>query len=344
MRLGESDARFRWMGVRPHQAALLLVAASALASWLVADRRAWWSLAAALACAAFAVRVSAGDTVAELVHLGVRRGLRSRWHQIDVFDVETHTFISAKSRASFRCYELEHRGRLDLTGGDRALGESLRDVADALAQRSTTSRFSLHVIDLGGEATTVLALAPEVSAPSKWRPLDDHERLVSAAPAVLERWTYVRHDDQLVRCYRVFDFSAVRETRPLLASLQRAGSASSLSLHVEVLSASRARRLSARAAHQLDSDVAAATAVGFRRSARTIARQSRLAERESLVAEGRALVRLGVYVTIGADSLSALRDAHTQLWRHAHDHGLRLERGWGRQYAWWCAQLPGSPA
>lgn len=332
------------MGVRPHQVALLLGAGSALAGWLVADHRAWWLLVAALTCGTLALRASAGDTVAEVVQLGVRQFLRSRWRQVDVFSVDTHTFISAASRSSFRCYELEHRGRLDLTGGDHALGESLRDLADALAQRSGSSRFSLHVVDRRGDVTTVLVLAPELTPPSGWRTLEDTARLVSAAPAVLERWSYLRRDESLIRCYRVFDFSAVRETRPLLESLQRAGSPSSLSLHVEVLSASRARRVSARAAHQLDSDVAAATAAGFRRSARTSARQRRVAERENLVAEGRALVRLGVYVTIEAPSLSALRAAHDELWRHAHDHGLRLERGWGRQYAWWSAQLPGSPA
>lgn len=332
------------MGVRPHQVVLLLGATSTLAWWLVAERRAWWLLATALTSGALALRVSAGDTAAELVHLGLRQSLRSRWRQVDVFGVDTHTCIAAASRASFRCYELEHRGRLDLTGADHALGESLRDVADALAQRSGTSRFSLHVVAIGGDVITVLVLAPEVTPPSGWRVLDDPTRLVSAAPAVLERWSYVRRDETLVRCYRVFDFSAVRETRPLLESLQRAGSASSLSLHVEVLSSSRARRVSARAAHQIDSDVAAATAAGFRRSARTSARQRRVAERETLVADGRALLRLGVYVTIEASTLSALRTAHDELWRHAHDDGLRLERGWGRQYAWWSAQLPGSPA
>ena len=343
-RLGESDVRLRWMGFFPHQAVVALLGVGVMVIGLFSGRSAWWWAPLSVAAASLALPISAGDTLGQLVGTFLRFVARSRWHELEVLDIEQSTLIVAKGSINVRCYEFQHRGRLDLAESDRQLSQALRDLTDALAQRSNSSRVSLHLVHLGDTPVTVLALEPDVSAPRGWSDGVNLARMVACAPKVLERWSYLRHDTKLVRCYRVLDFSAVRPARSLLEGLQRETRTTNVSLMVEVLSSSRARRLTARAAHQLDSDVAAAAAVGFRRSARTRARQSRLERRENAVAQGRALLRVAVYATIEAADLSELRRAHESLWRGAHETGLRLERGFGQQFRWWSAQLPGGPS
>ncbi|HUY42184.1 MAG TPA: hypothetical protein VMU98_00300 [Acidimicrobiales bacterium] len=343
-RLGESDVRLRWMGFFAHQAVVALLAAGVTAIGLFQGRSPWWWAPLSVGTASLALPVGGGDTLGQLSGTFLHFLARSRWHELEVLDVERSTLIVSKGSTNVRCYQFQHRGRLDLAEGDREFAQALRDLTDALAQRSSASRVSLHLAHLGDAPVTVLALEPEVSAPRGWSDGVDVASMVASAPMVFERWSYLRHDTKLVRCYRVFDFSAIRSTRSLLEGLQREARTANVSLMVEVLSSSRARRLTARAAHQLESDVAAASAVGFRRSARTRARQSRLDRRETAVAQGRALLRVAVYVTIEAANLGELRLKHASLWRGAHETGLRLERGFGRQFRWWSAQLPGGPS
>jgi hypothetical protein len=68
-----------------------------------------------------------------------------------------------------------------------------------------------------------------------------------------------------------------------------------------------------------------------------------MAQRERYVASGRALLRVAVYVLVRADSLDELQRRGDQVWRHAHDAGLRLDRGRGLQAAWYRSSLPGGP-
>jgi hypothetical protein len=55
------------------------------------------------------------------------------------------------------------------------------------------------------------------------------------------------------------------------------------------------------------------------------------------------LLRLAVFVIVRGESLDEVQQRSALVWRHAHDAGLRLERGWGLQARWYYAQLPGGP-
>jgi hypothetical protein len=143
--------------------------------------------------------------------------------------------------------------------------------------------------------------------------------------------------------FRVRDYSSVLESKPLLEHLLRCPVALDLSVHVEVIAGTKAHRLAARAVHRVRSDEITSSSAGFRRSARSSRSFERLVQRESLVAEGRALMRLGVFVVVGGTTLEELERRSAAVWRRAHDGGLRLERGRGRQCEWYRAQLPGGP-
>ncbi len=157
---------------------------------------------------------------------------------------------------------------------------------------------------------------------------------------LLERVTYLRGQHCVARVYRIRDFSGA-SSGALVERWARASTTKDLSIHFDVVASGRARRLAARAVHRAASDDVVARRAGFRRSARVARSGDRLAERERLTAEGRALVRLAVYAVVWAPSLTDLATKGRELSREAEEAGLRLERGVGRQVAWFRAQLPG---
>jgi hypothetical protein len=91
------------------------------------------------------------------------------------------------------------------------------------------------------------------------------------------------------------------------------------------------------------SDAATSQSAGFRRTAQSTRTLERLRQRESLVVEGAALLRIAVFVVIRAASLQQLHRDVQSVARCAVESGLRCEPGFGRQAAWYCAQLPGAP-
>jgi hypothetical protein len=160
---------------------------------------------------------------------------------------------------------------------------------------------------------------------------------------MLERWAYVRDDEQVLRVLRVRDFSSVPDGHALLERLQFASPSLDVAVHVDVIEGARAHRLAARAVHRMGSDVVTSQAAGFRRTAQSSRTLERLRLRETLVVEGTALLRVAVYVVIRSNSLSRLRRAVHDVTRCAEESGLRCETGLGRQSVWYCAQLPGAP-
>jgi hypothetical protein len=290
----------------------------------------------------------AGDglTAAEQVLVAVRYVMRSHWFEFASRELGEDLVVWARGEAGFRGYELVHRGRLDLSGRDVAVAEDLAGLADAASAARNGQHFSQHVVRRTSGTATLLALPADMPAPEGWRSnpafarevLGVHKRTTQR---LLERFTYLRTPQELVRTYRVRDFSSVPKTRPLLEQTLRSSVPFDLAVHVDVVAGAKAQRLAARAVHRVRSDDATSTSAGFRRTARSTRNFERLAQREVLVASGRSLVRLGVFVVVRGTSLDDVQRRSSIVWRHAHDAGLRLERGRGRQLGWYLAQLPG---
>jgi hypothetical protein len=292
-----------------------------------------------------AAPTSDGLTVAERVRILQEFALRSRWTPTRVSRARGTVAINARGNAAVRGFELQHRGRLDLSGRDRHNATALADFADALATSDETRHFSLHVRSSPSGAATLLAVPTDVSAPTGWTENSDLvlTGLGVGDASVLERWDYLRDARQVLRVLRVRDFSAVPDGHALLERLQFASPSLDVAVHVDVLGGVRAHRLAARAVHRMGSDVVTSQSAGFRRTAQSTRSLERLRQRESLVVEGTALMRIAVFVVIRATSLSQLRRDVTAVTRCAVEAGLRCEPGLGRQAPWYCAQLPGAP-
>jgi hypothetical protein len=346
--LGESDAEARWIGVRRHQAVLVIGGLGLASAWLLRASAPLGELVMGLALFACAAPMRDGQTLGEVLFGAVRFLGRSRWHDLSVREFGDDVMVSAPHVAAFRAYELDHRGRLDLSGRNAALAETLAGLVDAAGASSENQHISQHVMKRENATSTLLTLPLETSAPEGWKRnpslaltlirTDDHSSL-----HLYERYSYLRTPEQLLRVFRVRDFSSVPESRSLLEQLLRSPVALDLSVHVDVVAGVKAHRLAARAVHRVRSDDATSSAAGFRRSARSSRSYDRLAQREVLVASGRALMRLGVFVVVGGTSIEELERRSAVVWRRAHDGGLRLERGRARQYEWYRAQLPGGP-
>jgi hypothetical protein len=346
--LGDSDAEARWIGIRRHQAVLVVVGFGLVSAWITGSNSPPAELLAGVAVLLAAVPMGDGQTTGEAIVVTARYVVRSRWRYMTIREFGDDVILWAPSDVVFRAYELDHRGRLDLSGRDVGVAEALAALVDAMSAGNENQHVSQHVMRRHGDTSTLLALPTEVPAPDGWRLRSslavDAVRVGDASSLQLfERFTYLRLPDQLVRVFRVRDFSSVPESRSLLEQILRTPVDLDLSVHVDVVAGAKAHRLAARAVHRVRSDEVTSSAAGFRRSARSSRSFERLAEREVLVASGRSLLRLGVFVVVSAESLEDLQRCSTIVWRRAHDGGLRLERGRGNQYEWFRAQLPGGP-
>lgn len=344
--LGDSDADPRWIGVRQHQAVLVVVGFGLVSDWIMSAHAPAGELFAGAVLMASAAPVGDGMTVAEHVLVAVRYLMRSHWFVFTARALGDDLVVWARGEVAFRGYELVHRGRLDLSGRDLALAEDLAGLADAASAARSGQHFSQHVLRCAGGTATLLALPGDVPAPEGWQLNAALARTVlgvdeTTEQRLLERFTYLRTPKELVRVYRVRDFSSVPRTRPLLEQTLRSRVPFDLTLHVDVVSGARAQRLAARAVHRVRSDDATSTSAGFRRTARSTRNYERLAQREVLVASGRSLAHLAVFVVVRGESLEEVQRRSSLVWRNAHDAGLRLERGRGRQLGWYLAQLPG---
>lgn len=345
--LGESDADARWVGLRRHQA-VVLVLGVVLAGNAVLRARAWvtpWEWGAAVALLAAAVSWNA-QTLGERAGVAAGFALRRHWCPVSALDIGEDLVVCAGAQATVRVHELEHVGRRDLAGRDVRDAEAMARLVDAVSSTPHGQHVSLHVRRGDDLTCTVLALDAAVAAPEGWRPSREAVRCLAglerASSTLLERFTYLRAPREVLRVFRVRDFSAVA-SEALLEGALRTTERFDVAVHLDVVDAARSHRMAARAVHRVASDDAATRAFGYRRSARAARSLERLARREVLVAEGRALVRVAVFVVVRAPSLTLLRPASARVWRQVHDAGLRLERGWGRQASWWRAQLPGGP-
>jgi hypothetical protein len=344
--LGDADAGVRWIGIRRHQALLVVVGLGLTSAWILAKGAPIAELGTGEHRETGAGPMGDGRTLGEWLGVAARYLGRSRWSDVTVREWGDDVVVWTTGEVAFRAYELDHRGRLDLSGRDVALAQALAALADAASASSENRHISQHVLTRDGATATVLALPSEVPAPEGWRPhnaraleaigVDDSSTL-----SVYERFGYLRTSSGLVRIFRVRDFSSVPDSRSLLEHLLRVPVDLDLSVHVDVVSGAKSHRLAARAVHRVRSDEATSSAAGFRRSARSSRSFERLAQREVLVANGRALMRLGVFVVVRGATLEELQLRSTAVWRRAHDGGLRLERGRGRQGGWFRAQLPG---
>jgi hypothetical protein len=344
--LGESDADARWIGVRRHQAALVVIGFGLVSDWIMSAHAPAGELVVGALLMASAAPSGDGLTVAEYALVAARYAMRSHWFELTARELGDDLVLWARGEVTFRGYELVHRGRLDLSGRDVTLAEDLAGLADAASAARSGQHFSQHVVTHTNATAALLALPGEVDAPEGWRLSAALARDVlgvgeTTTQRLLERFTYLRTPNELVRVYRVRDFSSVPRTRPLLEQTLRSLVPLDLAVHLDVVAGAKAQRLAARAVHRVRSDDVTSAAAGFRRTARTSRNYERLAQREVLVASGRSLLRIAVFLVVRGDSFEEVQRRAALVWRSAHDAGLRLERGRGRQLAWYLAQLPG---
>jgi hypothetical protein len=344
--LGESDANARWIGVRRHQAVLVVIGFGLVSDWIMSAHAPVGELVVGVVLMASAAPAGDGLTIAEYGFVIARYVMRAHWFEFTARELGGDIVLWARGEVTFRGYELVHRGRLDLSGRDVTLAEDLAGVADAASAARTGQHFSQHVVCQTSGTATLLALPGEAAVPEGWRVNPSLARDVlgvgdSITQRLLERFTYLRTPNEIVRVYRVRDFSSVPRTRPLLEQTLRSSAPVDLAVHLDVVAGAKAQRLAARAVHRVRSDDVTSAAAGFRRTARSSRNYERLAQREVLVAGGRSLLRLAVFLVVRGDSLDEVQRRAALVWRSAHDAGLRLERGRGRQLSWYLAQLPG---
>ncbi len=346
--LGVADGESRWIGVRRHQAVLAVGGLGLIGEWVTQVHANSIGLVIGLGLMSGAVPTRDGLTVGERARIAVDFAMRSRWTTLRATMSHRAVTIRARGEATVHGFELQHRGRLDLSGRDRQDALALAEFADALAASDHSQHFSLHVRSSPTGVATLLAVPVDVTPPVNWK--ENGAMALAAAGTgtertawLLERWSYVRDARGVTRVMRIRDFSAVPDGHALLDRMQFASPSLDVVIQVDVVGGVRAHRLAARAVHRVGSDDVMSQSAGFRRTAQAARTLERLRQRESLVVEGTALLKVAVFVVVRATSLQHLRRDVKAVTRSAVEAGLRCESGLGRQAPWYCAQLPGAP-
>ena len=346
--LGDADADSAWIGIRRHQAVLAIAGIGVVADWLFRSRSPFAQLLFGVALLVCTVPTKDGQTIGELVAISARYLFRSRWSTTELVADTEGLEIQARGRARFRAFQLDHRGRLDLSGRDATLAHGLAALVDGIGASGPSRHVAVHVQSLEAGAATLLSMPNGSTKPEGWfanskLAYDVTAMTPTRRTVLLERWRYVRTAEGLVAVLRIRDFSVTPNGRALLERLQLSNGQLTLALHADVVAGSRAKHVVERAVHRSRSDGATSLAAGFRRTARVEGHFERLAQREALVASGRALLRIAVFATVRGNSYDELRASVDEVERAAHDSGLRCDRGAGRQTEWYCFQLPGGP-
>lgn len=332
--LAQSDATERWASLQRHQIAGLVVAVGATATWLLASSSAVLLLVAVVA-AGVAIPMGQGDTIGTKVVTSVQFVVRSKWTTLVVRDGA----IAASEQ--WWAGELEHRGRLDLSGRDAIIMNQVSELLSAMAATPTGGHLTIQVV-IDDSATRTLLTGTSGALPVGWRPVAKSAPLAvtTGTREVREQWSSVSTVDGSFATLRVTAF-APNTVGALLEPLQRVVMASIVSVHLAVVPSARALRITGRAVHRTGVDAAAAGAMGFRRSARSDHQFERLHRREILVAQGAPLVQLAVYLTICGHAPSAVNQAVRATVRQLRDAGIVVSRGHGRQAQYFRWSLPG---
>lgn len=347
--LGETDADARWIGIRRHQAVLIVAGVGIAGDGVIAQHHTLLEVALGVAAVIGAAPIIDGLTVSLFIVVCCRFMGRRRWNTIECFDDGTSMEIHARGVAHVMGFELNHRGRLDLSGSDVEMSDRLAALVVGLSARGSSSHVSLHVRSGEHQASTMLALERHVSHQEGWTQNRSMlEAFIGAnadgqASGFLERWTYIRQASGLARVLRVVDFNAASSSLAIFERVQMNGRRPAIALHIDVLAGTKAQRVASRAVHRLGSDGAVATAAGFRRTAKADRALHRLAQREDVIVSGQALLRIGAFIVVRATSVGELRRAVKDVIQSCEESGLRVERGIGVQALWYCFQLPGGP-
>ena len=347
--LGVADADSRWIGIRRHQAILVIAGLGLLGDWVTDIRARMFVGAFGLLLLCCAVPSNDGLTSGERLLIAVQYLSRVRWTLISASCIGGEVRLHGRGDVRVRGFELRHRGRLDLCGRDEEIARSLAQLSDGVASSDVTQHFSVHVSARHGETSTLLTLPTDLSAPAEWS--TNNQLAITSVGGVasnshswlLERWDYVRNCDELIRVLRIRDFSGVAQGVGLLDRVQFMCANQDVVLQADVIGGVKAHRLASRAVHRVGSDDYASQSVGFRRTARGTRSFERLRQREAMVEEGAALLRLSAYVVVHAPSIDTLRSEVVSVVRQIVAAGLRCESGGGRQARWYCDQLPGGP-
>ena len=346
--LAATDAAGRWIGIRRHQSVLVIIGLLLVGDFIVRAANSSDELVTGVILLLAAVPTVDGLTVAEFAVVAGGYLIRPKWLRVRLRTVDDVVVVDARAKIHCRGFELTHRGRLDLSGRAERDATAFGEFVDSLAVRDDDRHVSVHVCARDSQRRTLLSLPPETRPPEMWVLNNDLTRRVAHAVGDdvswhLERWGYLRRSIGVVSVMRVCDFSGARSKESLLERVQLSCGDTDVAVHVDVIGARRAARLSARAVHRQGSDDASSLAAGFRRSARSARASQRTREREILVAAGRALLRLSVFLVVHADTVDELGERVAQVRRRAADAGLQCERGGGRQAMWFSLQLPGGP-
>ncbi len=257
---------------------------------------------------------------------------RSRWTACRYERVGSATFLTLRGRRRQQWATATFRGRGELTDSASSQWRAFELLLRRYAAYDEPTRFALFEYQVDSSPETSLWADRVSEWPPPWRATTVPPPWMLASSWFREEWSCVRDASTYVATLRVIADAV--DGSNLFDRLRAPAAEWEMSLHGEVQPRTKALRRVRRASHATRSDDQLARTFGFTPSVqRTLEHQS-VVEREHLVTQGDALLRIALFMTCRAASLSELQQCVRVATTHARSAGVKTQRGWGRQMDW----------
>ena len=257
---------------------------------------------------------------------------RSRWTACRYEDAGRETHLTLRGRRIQQWATATFRGRGELTDSASSQWRAFELLLRRYAVYDEPTRFALFDYQIDGNPEASLRADRTSEWPPPWQASTAPRYWSLGSSWFREEWAYVRDSSSFVATVRVIADAV--DASNLFDRLRSSAGEWEVSLHGEVQPRTKALRRVRRASHASRSDDQLARTFGFTTSVQRAIEHQSVVEREQLVTQGDALMRIALFMTCRASSLSEMQRRVRAATTHARSVGVKTQRGWGRQMDW----------
>jgi len=319
--LGKSDTQSRLLGIRRGQIAGAAFGIFALSDYVLTSSSSGVLLISALSLISILPIKNKGTAGEYLTRTG-RFLLRRR-----TFEITTGREFT---------YRLNQIGRLDLSGMDSEVVNSIKQFSTSLALEADVSEFQISLARNRVECETTIQTLSQARPSEIWIPESNKPTRVTA----FESWKEVRINNRFYSILSFDDFSLARRQRQVLIRFLGWLPTGLMVMKVQVLGAQRGVRVTARVAHRVSIDSTVFRALGFRADSRAQVELQRKKQQEFEVESGSAYLKIGLFLLCSGSTRQSCRNRVAACIQEARRSGLPIRVRVGEQRTLFEALLP----
>lgn len=233
----------------------------------------------------------------------------------------------ARFKPTGNVYELEHVGRLDLSGGEEVVIRSLQQICATSSLEGNGRTFGLSLQRSSAGSRTLLGGAHLSNPGWPWRQLEPTIEVIETR----EHWDAISFKGRFVTILSFDDFTYAARQQFMFERFLKWLPSGHIVLKIKVVNSQKGLRVSARASHRLATDLKVSSNLGFRSSVRALANVQRKLQQEQEVEAGATLLQLGAFLVCEAETRAELKVRVAQCLEQSKRCGVPLKVRYGEQ-------------